>query len=239
VRRKLLAGFLAVTTVGLVVLFYPPAGPRSMRVFDADRTAALELDMWQAYYRKQNLRLFHGLVTLLHEQYRYSWAKASIAGFYLARAAATFGNARDHYERVLPDLERAYAIARDWTGAGFDPAAVSRAELAWWVARRVPGQNSPEQVGGLIADEYALLYEVPRDRVVAAAVLRARAGRLRDEGGDNADWPTISALLLESYRELHRAVASDVHVLRRFPLVREVAHDQARNRKQSRPRGRA
>ena len=207
VRRKLIIGVLALTAVGGALAVYPPAGPRSMRIFDADRTAALEMDMWQAYYRKENMRLFRGLVTLLHEQYRYSWAKATTAGFYLARAAATFGNARDRYERVLPDLERAYTIARDWTGAGFDPAAVSRAELAWWVARRIPGQNSPDQVGALIADEYALLYEVPRDRVLTAAVLRARAGRLRDDGGDHADWPAVSALLFESYRELHKAVA--------------------------------
>jgi hypothetical protein len=209
VRRKVVAGVLAVAAFGFVVAIYPPPGPRSMRVFDADRTAGLELDMWQAYYEKQNLRLFRGLVTLLHEQYRYSWAKATTAGFHLARAAATFGNARDHYERVLPDLERAYTIAREWTGASFDPAAVSRAELAWWVARRVPGQNSPDQVGGLIADEYALLYEVPRERVLDAAILRARAGKLRDDGGDNADWPAVSRLLFESYRELHDAVGTD------------------------------
>jgi hypothetical protein len=204
--RQVIAGVLAVTVLGLVVLVYPPPGPRSMRVFDPDRTAALELDMWQAYYQKENVRLFRGLVTLLHEQYRYSWGKATSAGFYLARAAATFAKARDGYERVLPDLERAYTIARDWTGAGFDPAAVSRAELAWWVARRIPGQNSPEQVGALIAEEYALLYDVPRERVMTAAVLRARAGRLRDDGGDHADWPTVSRLLFESYRELHTAL---------------------------------
>jgi hypothetical protein len=77
---------------------------------------------------------------------------------------------------------------------------------AWWVARRIPGQNSPEQVGALIAEEYALLYDVPRERVMTAAVLRARAGRLRDDGGDHADWPTVSRLLFESYRELHTAL---------------------------------
>jgi hypothetical protein len=34
-----------------------------VRVFDPDREAALEVDMWQAYYAHQNLRLFRGLVT--------------------------------------------------------------------------------------------------------------------------------------------------------------------------------
>ena len=61
-------------------------------------------------------------------------------------------------------------------------------------------------MGGLIADEYALLYDVPRDRVLEAATLRARAGKLRDEGGEHADWDKVSALLHESYRALAKAV---------------------------------
>jgi hypothetical protein len=205
-RRLTLSILIATVAIAAYAGWATPAGPRSVRTFDPDRTAALEVDMWQAYYRKENVRLFTGLVRLLHEQNRYPWSKAARAGFYLARAAATFGNARSDYRRVLPDLERAYAIEKDWLHTGFDPAAVARAELAWWVARRTPGQNSAEQVGGLIADENALLYEVPRERVLAASILRARAGRLRDDGGDHADWAAVSQLLVESYRALHAAV---------------------------------
>lgn len=194
---------LGLTDVGFVSV---PAGPRSIRAFDADRVADLELDMWQAYYRKERLRLLRGLVVTLREQYRYRWSDALRAGSYLARAASTFGDARSDYERVLPHLEAAYDIAQRWTGARFDPAAVARAELAWWVARRVPGQNSAEQIGSLIADEYALLYETPRDRVANAALLRARAARLRDDGGEAADWARVGEMLRQSYRELAAAV---------------------------------
>jgi hypothetical protein len=88
---------------------------------------------------------------------------------------------RDDYERVLPDLERAYTIERQWLDARFDPAAAARAELAWWVARRTPGQNSGEHVGQLIANEYALLYEVPREGLRDAATLRAPAGSSRPD----------------------------------------------------------
>ena len=194
----------------LVVLYFgflsTPAGPRSLRAFDADRMADLELDMWQAYYRKERLRLFNGLVVTLREQYRYRWADAVRAGFHLAKAASTFGDARSDYDRVLPDLEAAYAMARNWTHSRFDPAAVARAELAWWAARRIPGQNSAEQVGSLIATEYALLYEVPQDRVLNAALLRARAAKLRDDTGDRADWSAIGHMLRQSYRELAAAV---------------------------------
>jgi hypothetical protein len=206
-RRRIVLGLLAVLCAALAyALFWTPPGPRTLRAFDPDRTAALELSMWQAYYQKRNVRLFADLVTMGHEQYRFPWAKAARHGFHLARAAATFAKIRSDYEQVLPDLERAYTIARDWTGAGFDPGAVARAELAWWVARRTPGQSSAEQVGQLIADENALLYEVPRERVLEASLLRARAGKLRDDGGERADWVEVSRLLKQSYRALHAAV---------------------------------
>lgn len=173
-----------------------------MKQFNPTRLADLEVRMWQAYYAKEKTRLFGLLVTMLHEQYHYSWATAAREGFHLARAAAMFGDLNGHYDVVLPDLETAYATAKSWLGAGFDPHAVARAELAWWVARRMPGQNSPAQVGSLMADEYALLYETPRDRVLTAALLRAEAAAMRDAEAARPDWDTIGRLLQESYRDL-------------------------------------
>jgi hypothetical protein len=167
--------------------------------------------MWQAYYAKERVRLFALLVTMLHEQNHYPWTTATREGFYLARAAATFGDARGNYERVLPDLEKAYGVAKDWLQARFDPRAVARAELAWWVARRTPGESSPEGVGGLMAEAYALLYEVPPARVMHAAVLRAQAAAMRDAQADRPDWDTIGGLLRDSYRDLLRGV-SDAEV---------------------------
>jgi hypothetical protein len=186
----------------------PPRGPRSMRRFEPARLATLEVGMWQAYYGKQRVRLFSLLVTMLREQYHYSWATATIEGFHLARAAATFGDATGNYEVVLPDLEAAYAKARSWTDAAFDPEAVARAELAWWVARRTPGENSPEQIGLLIAREYALLYETTPENVADAAYLRAKAAAMRDEQAAHPDWDTIGRLLRASYDELLLALAS-------------------------------
>lgn len=150
-RSAWLASGLVFVCLGAALaygLFAPPPGPRSLRQFDADRLADLEVGMWQAYYAKERVRLFGLVVTMLHEQYHYSWAKAAREAFHLARAAANFGDARGNYEAlVLPDLELAYGTAKDWLHAGFDPAAVARAELAWWIARRVPGENSAEHVG--------------------------------------------------------------------------------------------
>jgi len=235
--RRLLLRFAVVLLLPLCaggyLAFAAPDGPRSLRQFEPQRLASLELEMWRAYYSRENVRLFRLLVVMLREQYNYPWATAVREGVHLARAAATFATARADYEVVLPDLMAAYTIARDWTGAGFDPAAVAKAELAWWVARRIPGQNSPEQIGELIAVEYALLYESTPAAMRRSAQLRARAAALRDaqaealrdaqaerhegppEGGPHGprdaqasapDWNEISKLLTESYIELRNAV---------------------------------
>jgi len=210
VRWAARAGIAAAIVVAFVaaLALTPPRGPRSLRVFQPARLADLEVRMWQAYYAKERVRLFSLLVTMLHEQYRYSWATAAIEGFHLARAAATFGDLKSGYDVVLPDLEAAYAKARSWTGATFDPAAVARAELAWWAARRVPGQNSPEQIGRLMADEYGLLYETSPESVATAALLRAKAAAMRDEQAAKPDWPAIAKVLRASYDELFLALAS-------------------------------
>src|SRR5262245_3706115 len=205
---RILVVIAVLAAFGGAFVLTPPRGPRSMRVFEPVRLADLEVGMWQAYYAKQRFRLFSLLVTMLHEQYRYSWATATVEAFHLARAAATFGDLRGGYDVVLPDLEAAYTTARSWLRAGFDPREVARAELAWWVARRIPGQNSPQQVGALMAEAYALLYETSRESVARAALLRAEAGALRDAQAAQPDWETIRQLLRQSYRDLLTALSA-------------------------------
>ena len=97
---------VALTLLASAILAYwfitAPAGSPTLRQFDPNRMAELELRMWQAYYGKDRIRLFALLVTQLHEQNHYSWANATRAGFYLARAAATFGDARANSKRSCP-----------------------------------------------------------------------------------------------------------------------------------------
>jgi hypothetical protein len=195
VRRRVMAGVAGALALATLVLFVPPRGPRTLTHFDPARTAQLEVRMWQAYYGKSRVELFRLLTVQLREQYQYSWAGAAHAALYFARAASRFAEMRADYDRVLPDLTRAYAMARDWTDASFDPALVARAELAWWVARRTPGEQRAEQVGRRIAEEYALIYGVDVETLVAAGVLRARAGAVRDAAGARADWGAIGVML--------------------------------------------
>ena len=162
-RGLVLGGIVGAALVGATWFVTAALTARPIGTFDPDRPADLETRMWQTYYDRSRARLFRLLVVMLRGQYEYSWATAVEEAFHLARAASTFADVDLGYERVLPDLEHAYQAARDRHDARFDPAAVARAELAWWVARRIPGTDSPEQVGDLMADEYALLYGQPRD----------------------------------------------------------------------------
>ena len=185
-----------------------PQRPTSLRQFDADRIAGLEVRMWQAYYDKERVRLFGLLVVMLREQFHFSWATATGTAFRLARAAATFGDATGDYEAVLPDLTRAYESIRAHSDGTFEPSDVAQAELAWWVARRLPDSRAPEHVGALIAREYAEMYSAPVEDMTQPGVLRARAAALRDAEAGRPDWPTIAGLLHDSYRMLHARLAT-------------------------------
>src|SRR6185503_9296911 len=133
---------------------------------------------------------------------RRSHAAALLVALALAGATTYAVTAAPAGPRSIRRFEAAYTTAGRWLNAGFDPRAVARAELAWWVARRMPGQNDPAQVGGLIADQYALLYEAPRAAVERAALLRAEAAAMRDTQARQPDWDAIGRLLRESYRDL-------------------------------------
>jgi hypothetical protein len=175
--------------------------------YDAVKIAEAETKMWQAYYSGDQIQLGFHLVGLLRSQYGLSLLEAKAIGEALARAAIAFLSAKGNYEQVaLPDLIQAYSLIQSETGASFDPEEVAKAELAWWIARRTPGEDSPEQVGEKIARQYILLYGLDEPSFHEAGLLRARAARLRDLGGATADWAQVENLLIESYTVLAEAL---------------------------------
>ncbi len=177
------------------------------RNFDPQRMAASETRMWRAYYGGRMGALALEMAGVMREQMGASlWTTKEVIEP-MAEGTRIFARGPGNYNgEVLPKLETSYerlgrALGRDW-----DAHEVAQAELAWWVARRTPGEDSPEQVGAKIAHLYVLIYERQNTDVQQAGVLRARAAALRDAGGQNADWPAIEALLLESYTALRRGV---------------------------------
>lgn len=179
------------------------AGP----VLEPDEIAAAETRMWQAYYARDLQKLHSEMSALLQAQFRLSSADAERIAKSLVSAAMKFTISRANYEQVvLPDLEVAYLQLRAVLNRSFDPREAARAELDWWIARRIPGRDNPQQVGERIAKLYAIIYGAERPEFLQAGVLRAEAARLRDRGGVNCDWTAVERLLRRSYRVLVDAV---------------------------------
>jgi len=186
------------------------------RGFDPARLARLELRMWQAYYRRQPMRLFGLLVLANREQAHVSWPRAVLAAVWLARGAAGFGRSTGDYDRFLPDIERGYRALG--LPATVRVAEVARRELRWWVVRREIGLSSGEAAGAAIAALYAAVYGVPEASVAEAGRLRGLAAEVRDRGATadpdgpaglgRAYWPEVGRLLRDSYRSLRAALDS-------------------------------
>ncbi len=184
------------------------------RDFDPERMASLETQIWKAYYRRQNLRMFGLVVQVEHEQAGVRWPRALIASLAFARAAARFGRSTGDYERFAPDIRRGYR----WLGLPqtVDADEVARRELRWWVVRREIGLSSGKAAGEAITAVYAALYDVPEEVVAQASTLRGQAAEVRDRGAaadpdgpagqGAAYWPEVAKLLRDSYRTLHAAL---------------------------------
>jgi hypothetical protein len=209
--------YLLATAVVILLLFLLVGGALSYRYlvnhglnfdFDPALMAESETIMWQAYYTRDDTALGMALVKMLNEQFGLTVIEAAELGEPLARTAMAFARASGDYEQsVLPGLVNFYTRVRDLSGGTWNPDEVARAELAWWVARRTPGEDSPENVGRLIADLYAKLYGASNVHIERAGLLRAQAAAIRDAAGPNADWVRIQAILTDSFTELRTGIA--------------------------------
>ncbi len=201
VAIAVVAGIAAIVTRGHV----------STSDFDPKAVGESETRMWRAYYLGDELTLGRELSSLQRNKLHVSQLDALRIAEPLARAASTFAGSHGDYERdVLSPLTDGYARIAKATGATWRPEDAARAELAWWVARRTPGQGDPANVGRLIADLYALLYGKRNGDIDRAGLLRAEAAHQRDEEADRGqpNWPAIEAKLVESYVALRKGVSS-------------------------------
>lgn len=187
----------------------PAPGKPLAIVFDAEKVAMAEARMWRAYYAENPVAIGMELLQLMTTQFNLPRRKALAVTQPLMRAAQTFEKVRSGYHSaVLPDLVEAYTELKRVSGMDFVPEDTARAELTWWVARRMPGSDSPEHVGQLIAELYARLFGKECQEFEAAGLLRARAAAERDRGGRSCNWGRVESLLIESYGELRKGLVA-------------------------------
>lgn len=188
----------------------PRANP--LTTFDADAVAWLETRMWEAYYAKQDARLFILLVRLIAQQFGLPWKRAVWIALMLTRPAMHFARTRDNYETVIPDIAAAYRRLQEECGLSFDADEVAARELQWWIVHRHPAEAGETALTDAIAALYAAIYLLPDGEVREAARLRAAAATLCDDGRERYGvrgafyWQEVGDLLQRSYRALKAAV---------------------------------
>ena len=206
-RRLLLLVIAAIMLLLAYAFFWAPPGPRTLRAFDPDRTAALELSMWQAYYERRNVRLFTDLVTLGHEQYRVSMGEGDDRRLL---PGAGGGDFREDAIGLRAGPARPRACLHDCQG--LDGRGLRSAGP--WLAPSSPGgwrgecpaRTPPSRSGSSSPTKMPCSTRCRASGCSRRRVLRARAGKLRDDGGERADWAEVARLLQQSYRALHAGV---------------------------------
>ncbi len=184
----------------------------SLTTFDADAVAWLETRMWEAYYAKQDARLFILLVRLIARQFGLPWAGALRIALMLTRPAMRFARARALYEEIVPEIAAAYARLQKECGVSFDADEVAAREMQWWIVHRHRSRMGAAALTDAIAELYVAVYRLPHDAVREAAQLRAEAALVSDAGRKRygvrgAPYrQEVGDLLQRSYRALKIAV---------------------------------
>jgi hypothetical protein len=186
-----------------------------MREFNPDEVARLETAMWRSYYDRERLKLFRELSELLRTQYNLPFVRSNFVAYQAAKAAFVFkdGRNREEYEKAIPNLVSFYSSIRELSDIAFDVERAARLEVEWWIVHRERKTHAPSALTRALADLPAELYQMPVERFMEHARLRAEAMTIRDDkaetgGVSEEDWAKIGELLRASWRSLWDAVNS-------------------------------
>jgi hypothetical protein len=213
-KRVLLIGGIVLVLLGAWV-GYDLYAPRQvkLRQFDANEVARLETAMWRSYYSRQRVKLFSEATELMRTQYKLPYWRSNTVAYRAAKAAFVFkdGHNRADYERALPDLVKFYTAIRAVSDTPFDVDRAAKLELEWWIIHRERAQHAPGDLDRALAELQAEIFQLPADRLMEHAHLRAEAMRIRDEkaaagGVTDEDWRKIEELLRGSWSSLQKAV---------------------------------
>ncbi|MBI3651821.1 MAG: hypothetical protein HY231_12445 [Acidobacteria bacterium] len=213
--KWILLALVGALALWVVIDLYAPRSSK-MRSFDADEIARLETAMWRSYYQKERVKLFNQMTELLRTQYNLPLIRSNTVAYQAAKAAFVFkdGRSRADYEKALPNLVNFYREIRKVSDVNFDVQRAAQLELEWWIVHRERKKHAAGDLEKALAELPAELYQMPVEKMLPHARLRAEAMTIRDDkaeagGVSEADWQKIEALLHESWRSLYHAVNAD------------------------------
>jgi len=218
IATLIIAGWLGAMLLGFVAYSAITApssipGRSPLYAFNPEAVGHLEQEAWAAYYYRQWLRLFDLLLRLTRNQFGLSLPQALWASYLGTQAQVVFARQGDKDGIAEEYMRRFYEYVKAPTGGRYDPTRASQLKLGWWVVHRHRDEYPDHQaLTAALAATYAEVYQVPAERVMAAAGDRAQAMDLSDQWqreGKAADSPLlgqIAELLVRSYRSLSDAV---------------------------------
>lgn len=109
-------------------------------------------------------------------------------------------------------MRRFYELVRAPSGGMYDPRRAAQLEIRWWAIHRQRDQEPDRSaLARALADNYAEVYQLPPERLLAAGDARAEAMDLSDQWireGTAADSPLLDRIaerLVACYRALAEA----------------------------------
>ena len=172
---------------------------KSLKNFDPDKTATLEMEAWRAYYKHRFFKLFIVLLALMRTFFSFNWFLVFQAGYYTADATIDFrlNKGKENQPRVLNKLKRFFKVLSNNTVEKFDSEKAAELELNWWFVDRYPNRYEMTREEA-IARAMAFLYGRDFKDFMHYADYRAKAMVLQDvaeEEKREADWNQIESLL--------------------------------------------
>ncbi len=183
---------------------------RSLKDFDPDVIAVLDLKMWRAYYAHQFLKLFILLLRLNHQFFRFSHISTLRAAYHSVLATTDFrlNKGKENQERIIKRLTKFFKIVSKGSVEKFDYKKAAELELNWWLVDRYPSRYTMTREEAL-ALAMGHVYSVEPSRLSEFAMYGAQAMVLRDEArsqGKEIDWDRMEVLLKQSFRSLHKNI---------------------------------
>lgn len=186
---------------------------RDIRKFDPQALAALDADMWIAYYNHQFLRLFLLLLKLNYPHFRPNLVLTLRGAYHSAMAAIIFRKTKGNEDTnaTLKHLVRFYKLLSTHNARPFDYQKAAELELKWWFVDRYPDRYKTSRATAL-AEGMATVYSMPISKFKEYGDKRAAAmellGTYHHDATATVDWDNLRRLLNESYSGLYAAVST-------------------------------
>lgn len=182
--------------------------------FDPERVARLETMAWRAYYDRRWLALGYFAERACADQFNVPFPISVRAAYYATRGAVAFKPVDNDIGLAVAALERYYAIVRRHSGLAFDPAAVARAEVRYWVVhRRLSGNGDHAGLVDAFAQLHSMTFAIAGEDARESAEWRAGAAIKVDDitgrrsADEERDWRRVETQLRRCYRSLAAAIA--------------------------------